>query len=132
MILPILTIAPAGNKGRGVFTTEDIPVGTVIEISPVIVLSETDRNIIEQSKLTDYIFEWGDARREAALALGYVSMYNHSYNANCEYDMDYDEETMTIKTVESVKKGDELCINYNAVAGDTTKVWFHHLIEEDK
>lgn len=132
MILPTLTIAPAGDKGRGVFATKDIPKGTIVEISPVIVLSVKDRSVVENSKLTNYIFEWGDSRRKAALALGYVSMYNHSYNANCEYEMDYDEENITVKTVKPVKKGDELCINYNATADDKTEVWFHHLIREHK
>lgn len=132
MILPVLTIASAGKKGRGVFATEEISRGTIVEISPVVVLSIKDRKEIEKTLLTNYIFEWGDSRRKAAVALGYISIYNHSYDANCEYEMDYDDETMTIKTVKTVKKGEELSINYNAVANDKTEVWFHHLIKESK
>ncbi|MDE1191775.1 MAG: SET domain-containing protein [Arachidicoccus sp.] len=130
MILPSLTIAPAGQKGRGVFATKNIAKGTVIEISPVIVLSVKDRAIIEQSVLTNYIFEWGNSKRKAILALGYISMYNHSYDANCEYEMDYDEDIMTITTVKPVKKGEELCINYNGVPDKKDEVWFHHLIKD--
>ncbi|ANI89027.1 SET domain-containing protein-lysine N-methyltransferase [Arachidicoccus ginsenosidimutans] len=130
MILPFLTIAPSENRGKGVFATKNIAKGTIVEISPVLVLSPKDRKQLEATKLTNYIFEWGDSRRKAAMALGYISMYNHSYDANCEYEMDFDDEIMTIKTVKPIKKGEELFINYNATPDDKTEVWFHHLIKE--
>ena len=124
MILPFLFVAPSGSKGRGVYTSKNIPAGTVIEISPVIVLSATERKTIEQTKLFDYIFEWGISRKQGAIGLGYVSLYNHSYDANCDYDMDYDSQLMTIRTVKAVKTGSELCVNYNASPADKTPVWF--------
>jgi len=49
MILPILFIAPTRQKGRGVFTTTDIDRDTVIEISPVIVMSRDDRKLLDQT-----------------------------------------------------------------------------------
>src|SRR3569623_460883 len=104
MIMPYLAIAPS-KGGRGVFTTQHIPAGTVIEISPVIVLSAKERKTIEQTKLFDYIFEWGVSRKKGCIALGYVSMNNHDYESNCDYDMDYDTSLMTIRTVKPVKKG---------------------------
>jgi uncharacterized protein len=125
MILPYLFVAPSGNRGRGVYTSKNIPAGTVIEISPVIVLSSRERMVVEETKLFDYIFEWGKSNKQGALGLGYVSLYNHSYDANCDYDMDYDNLLMTIRTVKAVKKGTELCVNYNAEPADKTKVWFH-------
>jgi SET domain-containing protein len=124
MILPCLTIANSGKKGRGVFTTADLSTGTIIEISPIIELSVKDRKIIEGSRLHDYIFEWGPTHRKGCLALGYISLYNHSYNSNCDYEMDFQHQTMTITTVRPVKAGEELSINYNAVPDDDTKVWF--------
>lgn len=128
--MPYLTIAPSGNKGRGVFTTKPIAEGETIEISPVVVLSAKDRKHIEETKLFHYIFEWGKSRKKAAMALGYISVYNHSYDANCEYEMDFEAETITVKTIKIIAKGEELSINYNAVPNDTTEVWFHHLIEQ--
>jgi len=124
MILPILFIAPSEDKGRGVYTTKKIAAGTTIEISPVLELSAKDRKQIEGTLLYHYIFEWGDNKKKAALGMGYISMYNHSYDANCEYEMDYDENIMTIKTVKDVKAGEELHINYNAVPDDKTPLWF--------
>lgn len=124
MIQPYLSIAPSESRGRGVFTTKSIPAGTVIEISPVLVLTAKDRKILEETKLYHYVFEWGVTKRQAGMALGYVSMYNHSYESNCEYEMDYDAQTISIKTVRKVAKGEELYINYNAVYNDKTPVWF--------
>jgi SET domain-containing protein len=124
MILPILFIAPSGKGGRGVFTSEPIPAGTVIEISPVLVFSANERKTVEQTFLFDYIFEWGDRKRKAALGLGYISMYNHDYDANCNYEMDYDYNIMTLTTVKDIRKGEEVCINYNAHPSDETPIWF--------
>ena len=124
MILPSLDIATAGGKGRGVFTSKRIPSGTVIEVSPVLVLTAKERKQIEGTKLYHYIFEWGESRRQACVAFGYVSMYNHDYTANCEYEMDFEEKIVTVRTVRDIKKGEELTINYNASPNDKTKVWF--------
>jgi SET domain-containing protein len=124
MILPILFVAPSEKGGRGVFTSEAIKAGTVIEVSPVLVFTPSERKIIEQIFLFDYIFEWGNNRKKAALGLGYISMYNHDYDANCEYEMDYDHNLMTLTTVRDIKKGEEVVINYNAHPTDTTPIWF--------
>ena len=124
MILPSLDIATADGKGRGVFTSKRIPARTVIEVSPVLVLTAKERKQIEGTKLYHYIFEWGDSRRQACVAFGYVSMYNHDYTANCEYEMDFEEKIVTVRTVRDIKKGEELTINYNASPNDKTKVWF--------
>jgi SET domain-containing protein len=124
MISPFLIIESSAKRGRGVFTTKNISKGTVIEISPVIVLTEKERKTIEKTLLFHYVFEWGNDKKKACVALGYVSMYNHSYDANCEYEMEFGKKLMTIKTVKNIKKGEELFINYNAKPDDKTKVWF--------
>jgi SET domain-containing protein len=124
MILPILVIAPSSNRGRGVFTSENIPADTVIEISPVLVLSAKERKEVEKTVLYNYIFEWGKKMKKACVAWGYISVYNHSYNANCEYEMDFVNELMQVKTVRDIEKGEELFVNYNATPDDETPVWF--------
>ncbi|HCL05551.1 MAG TPA: SET domain-containing protein-lysine N-methyltransferase [Chitinophagaceae bacterium] len=124
MILPILSIAPSPERGRGVFTTADIETGTIVEISPVLVLDPEERAKVEQTLLFDYIFEWGDDLKGACVALGYLSVYNHSYTANCIYEMDFEHELMQIRTVKLIKAGEELFINYNADPDDTKPIWF--------
>ena len=124
MILPILVVAPSDNRGRGVFSTAKISKNTIIEISPVLVISEKDRNHIEKTMLFDYLFDWGVNCKQACLALGYLSLYNHAYDANCMYEMDYETQLITITTVKPIKKGEEIFINYNAVANDASPIWF--------
>lgn len=124
MILPYLTIAASPLGGKGVFTSEDIPVDTIIEISPVIELTPEERAHVEKTELFNYIFEWGDEYKGAAVALGYVSMYNHSYHASCVYEMDFEENEIRVRTVKEVKAGEEVTINYNADPDDETPIWF--------
>ena len=113
------------NKGRGVFTLKDLPADTVIEVSPVIVMTSDDRKHLDQTLLHDYIFEWTpEGEQKCCMALGYIPMYNHSYASNCEYFMDYDRHSMTIKTVRAIDAGEELTINYNGDWNDERKVWF--------
>src|ERR1700760_2798010 len=124
MIASFLTIQTSPKRGRGMFTTKNISKGTVIEVSPVVVLTPKERKTIEKTLLFHYVFEWGNDKKSAAVALGYVSLYNHSYDANCEYEMEFGKRLMTIKTVKNIKKAEELFINYNAAPDDKTKVWF--------
>ena len=119
-----LVIDKSPKRGRGVFSTKNLKKGTVVEISPVLVLTPVERKAIEKTLLFHYVFEWGDDKKKAAVALGYVSLYNHSYDANCEYEMEFGKKRMTIRTVKDIKKGEELFINYNATPDDKTKVWF--------
>jgi SET domain-containing protein len=124
MMLPILFIAPSPKGGRGVFAAQKIAKDTIIEISPVLVFGKKQRAIVEKTNLYNYIFEWGKSGKKAALGMGYLSMYNHDYNANCEYGMDFDNQTMQIKTIRAIRKHEELCINYNAIPTDNRKIWF--------
>lgn len=124
MILPILVVAPSEHRGRGVFASEDIAADTIIEISPVLVLSREERAKAEETNLYNYIFEWGEHYEMGALGMGYISIYNHSYHSNCIYEMDFEQELMAIKTLRNIAAGEELFINYNATPDDTTPIWF--------
>ncbi|MGB3006459.1 MAG: SET domain-containing protein [Chitinophagaceae bacterium] len=124
MILPFLFIAPTERMGRGVFTSEAIKANTLIEISPVIIMSLNDRLFLDKTLLHDYIFEWGDKKDQCCMALGYIPVYNHSYSSNCEYEMDFDEEVISIKTMRDINAGEELFINYNGDWNNSKPVWF--------
>ena len=124
MLKPELYTDITSSKGRGVFTKKAIVANTVIEISPVIVMSKEDRIHLDKTLLHDYIFEWGKLKDKCCMALGLVPMYNHSYKSNCEYFMDFEEDSIMIKTVRDIKKGEELTINYNGDFNDPAKVWF--------
>jgi len=111
------------NGGRGVFTTKALKAHTVIETAPVLVFSEEEGRKLIQTKLVNYVFQWGD-NKQMAIALGNISLYNHDYDANCEYCMDYENETMSVTTVRKVNVGDELFVNYNGNYNNKKAVWF--------
>jgi uncharacterized protein len=124
MIQKYLFLKAAKNKGRGIFTKEKIAANTLIEESPVIVMSAKDRELLDKTLLHDYIFEWGENKDKCCMALGFIPIYNHSYTSNCEYFMDFEKEIIQIKTVRQIEKGEELTINYNGDWNDEKKVWF--------
>ncbi|MEJ7821825.1 MAG: SET domain-containing protein, partial [Chitinophagaceae bacterium] len=113
MMKPFLYIKKSANKGRAVFTKEKILANTIIEESPVIVMSKEERVHLDKTLLHDYIFEWGKVKDKCCVALGYIPIYNHSYKSNCEYYMDFEKETIQIKTVVTIESEEELTINYN-------------------
>ena len=124
MILSSLYIAITKSMGLGFFTSENIDEGTIIEESPVIVMSNEERKLLDQTLLHDYIFEWGEKKNQCCMALGYIPVYNHSYKSNCEYEMDFKKKLISIKAVHFIKSGEELFINYNGDWNDNKPVWF--------
>ena len=124
MLKPYLFINENAEKGRGVFTRERIPANTVVEMAPVIVMESKDREHLDKTLLHDYIFEWGKEKNKCAMALGLIPIYNHSYKSNCEYFMDFEDNSIMVKTVRVIENGEELTINYNGDWNDGKKVWF--------
>ena len=124
-IHPSLYPGEAPAKGRGIFTKGALPADIVVEASPVIVMDAAARALLDQTLLHDYIFEWQpEGQSLCCVALGYLSLYNHSYKSNCEYFMDYSAQTMSIRTVRQINDGEELTINYNGDWNDAKLVWF--------
>src|SRR5437868_13805874 len=104
MLKSYLYIDQSESRGRGVFTRERIPAGTIIEIAPVIVMEKKDRELLDKTLLHDYIFEWGKKSQQCCMALGLIPMYNHDYKSNCEYFMDFEDSTIMVKTVRIVER----------------------------
>ena len=121
---PALYVASAKARGRGVFTAEALAPQTVIERAPVLVMPPDARPLLDKTLLHDYIFEWGEKADACGLALGYVSIYNHLYVSNCEYEMNFKKAMITVRTVRAVAAGEELFINYNGDWNNDKKVWF--------
>lgn len=122
---PGLYIGETRHKGRGMFTERDLPADTIIEVAPVIVMSSGERKLLDQTLLHDYIFEWTPEGQDmCCMALGHVPIYNHSHESNCEYFMNYEEQSILIKTVRPIQENEELTINYNGDWNDGKPVWF--------
>lgn len=126
-LLPCLRITETARLGRGVFTMDPIVAGSIVEISPVVVMDAASRVLLDRTPLHDYIFEWGEDRSQCCMALGYVPVYNHACPSNCEYEMDYAERTITVTAMRDIEVGEELTINYNGDFDDARPVWFEDL-----
>ncbi|HTB25298.1 MAG TPA: SET domain-containing protein-lysine N-methyltransferase [Puia sp.] len=124
MILSCLFIADSPGRGRGVFTNKDLTTGKLIEVSPVIVMNNDERKLLDQTLLHDYIFLWGKTENECCVGLGYLSIYNHDFHSNAEYEMDFELSVIRIKTVRNIKKAEEIFINYNGSWNDSKPLWF--------
>lgn len=123
-VLPSIFVGPSHLGGRGVFTAADIPEGSLIEISPVIVLSDSDTSKIHKTKLHDYYFIWGKEDDQSAIILGYGSIYNHSFKPNAEYSPDFDNKTLQFYALKPIEAGDEITVNYNGDPSVQRKLWF--------
>ncbi len=108
------------GKGRGVFARRAIPRGEVFETCPVLVLPEGALGD-EDSILWTYGFAWGRGR--VALALGYGSLYNHSYRPNARYD-DIGPQAKAFSAIRDIEPGEEITVNYNGEPRRKAKVWF--------
>lgn len=108
--------------GRGVFTDEALAKGALIEVCPVMVIPPEQRHLFDQSFLSGYYYEWDDGA--GGLAMGFGSLYNHSYKPNARYDPGEEEATLLITAVKAIQPGGEITINYNGDPKSKKKVWF--------
>ncbi|HPE96412.1 MAG: SET domain-containing protein [Chitinophagales bacterium] len=119
-----LFVARTKDKGRGVFTSRAISKGEVIEVCPMIVFSRKDRLYIDSTFLYEYYFEWGKNQKKGALALGFGSVYNHSYQPNARYEPDFDLNIMEFIAIRDIVAGEEITTNYNYDPEDDSPVWW--------
>ena len=109
------------NAGLGVFATEDIIQGEVIERSPVILLAmdaiSTMQDLTEgYSVLGDVIFRWNT--KTAAIALGWGGLYNHDIKNNVNWTSYSEKSCMEYYAKKFIEKGEELFIQYRHVTGE--------------
>ncbi len=128
--IPSLYIAPSDIHERGVFSSEDLETDNIIEICPVILLNEKERAQIHQTHLHDFYFTWGEDDKGAAIALGYGSLYNHSYQPNARFWVDLEMKTISIRSIKPIPAGEEITINYNGEPTNQDPLWFSKLSSE--
>lgn len=102
-------------KGRCVFAKENIKKGKIIEKVPIIKINRTKN---DSSNLENYVFYLDE--KHCAIALGYGSLYNHSYGANSKWICG--KKYITFVAVKNIKNGEEITINYNGPANSKKKL----------
>jgi hypothetical protein len=124
--IPGLYIAHSDNKGRGVYTSQSIDIGEVIEVCPVLIIPKIELPIIHKTVLHDYYFLWGDNLDECAIALGFGSIYNHALHPNANFILDIFNKTIDIEAILPIQAGEEITLNYHGEPGNTDKLWFEN------
>lgn len=122
--IPHIFVAQSDIHGLGVFTGARISANSIIEICPILYLPEKDISTLQKTIINDYYFEWDNDLKAGALALGYGSIYNHSFSPNAYYDVDMQENTLYIYALQRILPGEEITINYNGNPDDDTPLWF--------
>lgn len=107
--------------GRGIFSTRSIKKGELIEEAPVIIIPKTEWDLMRESILLNYVFRWG---KNKAIALGYGSLYNHSYTPNARYITNIENKSIDFYAREAIQKGEEITVNYNGDPEDQSSLWF--------
>ena len=111
-----------GEFNRGVFATIDIKKGVMFHQAPVIAYPNDQHEHIEKTILADYAFEYGI--NHSAILLGYGMLFNHSYEPNAYYDINFDNHTFDFFAFRDIQAGEEILINYNGDVDDQELLWF--------
>ena len=117
-----LYVAPSPLHGFGVFTDEAFASGDPIEECPVLVIPSRQRELIDRTVFSGYYYEWGEG--EGALALGFGSLYNHSYRPTARYDPAEVGPVLIISAIRRINPGTEITINYNGNPRSRKRLWF--------
>jgi len=111
-------------KKRCVFSANNIQKGEIIELCPVILLDSEDTQVIHKTRLHNYYFVWDLAAKTSAIALGYGSLYNHSEEANADFEILPDDMMIKIYATRDLVAGEEICIDYMGLKDGSLKLWF--------
>jgi hypothetical protein len=115
-------VQPSSTHGLGVFAASDRRPGALLEVSPVLVVDRSQVPALDRTALYAYYFQW--PRHAAAIALGYGSLYNHSYRPTARFDLDIERKVILFTAIRPIHQDQEITINYNGDPSDATPVWF--------
>lgn len=108
--------AYVNEGGRGIVALKDIPSGTIIECSPVLVADSNDYVAAhgKPMKVDDYILAWEEKGEdlEYAIGFGFLMLYNHSDKPSADFKYNYPGKEISVFTLRDIKKGEEVTIDY--------------------
>jgi len=104
-------------KGRGIFARVPIAAATLVEAAPVIVVPATQCTLLDRTILHDYYFRWDDdagvGGGRGAVALGLVSLCNHSKRPRARVRRNEVQQTLDLIALATIAAGEEVTIDYN-------------------
>lgn len=113
------------KAGRGVFARVDIKKGEIIERCPVIEIPEHDKSRVNETMLVTYIYYLGKNKQRLIVALGFGSIYNHTYQPNAKYKEMQKGKLVDFIAIQEIKQDDEITVNYSqGHQKDKSPLWF--------
>lgn len=105
-----IAVHESAIHGRGVFATEPLSIGDVIETCPVLRVPKDQMDLIDSTLLFEYYYIWNG---DVGVALGFGSLYNNSATPNAEYIKVTANDTLVIRALTPIATGDEITISYS-------------------
>lgn len=104
-----IVIRRSNVHGFGVFATDDIAAGEVLEEIPFIEIAR------DSDAFPDLRFRWPkrDPPRAYALPLGFACIYNHQDEPNADWETDEARRIFRYRAVKEIASGEEIFISYN-------------------
>ena len=112
------------NAGRGVYARRDIKKGEIIERCPIIEVPKHDVSNLRESILVTYFFYFGKNKERLIIALGFGSIYNHTYKPNARFEIKQKDMIIDFVALNDIKKDDEITIDYYNGHPKKTPLWF--------
>jgi SET domain-containing protein len=100
-------VRPSAISGNGIFATEAIAEGEVIERCPVLLTDHTD---VPTSAIYPYCFVWDETRW--AVPLGNAPLYNHSTTPNANVVGELEPDALVFVASRDIIDGEEIVIDY--------------------
>ena len=114
-----LYLAEAKGKGMGVFASDAISKGEIVEVCHLHYLKRNE-------KITGYMFgrnpKGVDLKKQRYVAFGFGSIYNHSDDYNIDYENN--GKTMKFFATRNINVNEECCVDYGK------KYWDFHGVEK--
>lgn len=124
MSKPQLYIKEIKGKGRAVFSNVTIEKDDLIEECPLITIPAEDFDLVTATHVVNYCFHLDREAKRLAVALGFGSLYNHSFECNAHHIIDKETETITIFALRDIAPHEEITINYNGDPENQSDNWF--------
>ena len=117
-----LVVQQTQERGLGVFTTQLIEKGNLIECCRVIVVPRTEIMIGNtNSVMRHYVVEWGG---KVAVPTGFGCYYNHSYKPNAIQYKHLDLDELHFHALRDILPNEEITFNYGGFPDYNEPLWF--------
>lgn len=100
------------GKGRGVVAISNFNKGEIVEQSPILFISKDETELYtNKTVIKNYCFDCGNGN--TGIALGLMSLLNHSETPNVKWSANNKKQVITFKTIRKIRPNEELTIDYN-------------------